>query len=77
MEHCLGPLFVQVTGGVFRSLLQNSHPWPTSLCEGVTDATRTRALRSYNPLMPVSRGCCMLQDRLDKQIPLLSRRVET
>ena len=30
----------------------------------VTDGTRTRALRSHNPLPSVSRCCCMLQNRL-------------
>jgi hypothetical protein len=31
--------------------------------ERVTDGTRTRDLRSHNPMSSVSRHCCMLQNR--------------
>ena len=39
---------------------------PPYLCEftRVTDGTRTRALRSHNPLSPVSRHCHTLQNSL-------------
>jgi hypothetical protein len=38
--------------------------WSTCLSLRVTDGTRTRALRTHNPLSPVSECCRMLQNRL-------------
>ena len=47
----MGPLLTRVPGGVYSAFEERAYPLCTNLCERVTDGTRTRALRSHNPML--------------------------
>jgi hypothetical protein len=58
-EWCQQSVFLLLHASLIKRI------WLTYAERGrVTDGTRTRALRSHNPLSPVSRRCRMLQNRL-------------
>src|SRR5215211_9233019 len=54
----------QVPGSVFAAFAEYAYPLRGLLYESVTDGARPRGLRSHNPPTPVSKRCCMLQNRL-------------